>query len=73
MGESVDPITSEKLVESMKSIENRKAPGLDGINIEFLKCGESGFKFQLLKLINEYWKRGKSTRIVARGKGNIRV
>jgi hypothetical protein len=50
-----DAITLDELKNTLKNLKNRKAPGLDKINVDLIKYGGLALEFWLLYLINECW------------------
>lgn len=55
----VDDITLEELLLTIKLSKNRKASGLDGINMELIKYGGIFLHLRLLTLYNMCWKSHK--------------
>lgn len=54
-----DPITLTEVQEAVKQMKNRKATGLDNINIELIKYGGIMLHLRILHLVNECWKQRK--------------
>ena len=52
----MDDISAEEIYTAIKALEINKAPGIDEINPELLKCGEDIIVEQLMKLFNHIWK-----------------
>lgn len=52
----VDNLSIEELQEALKKSKNRKAPGMNGINTEFLKYAGILFHLRLLHFFNMCWK-----------------
>lgn len=52
----VDMITLDELQQALRDSKNRKASGLDKINMELLKHGGPLFELRFLHLINECWR-----------------
>jgi hypothetical protein len=52
----IDDITLEEVTKAIKSMKNRKAPGLNGINVELVKYSGSLFHLKLLHFLNMCWK-----------------
>jgi hypothetical protein len=55
-GKTVGEISMEELESAIQGLKNRKAPGLDGINLELLKYGGITLKLRLLHLLHLSWK-----------------
>lgn len=54
--EGLDDISLEELTDAFQTTRNRKATGLDGINIELWKYGGIILHLRLLHLYNKCWK-----------------
>jgi hypothetical protein len=52
----IDDITLEEVTKAIKSMKNRKAPGLNGINAELVKYSGFLFHLRLLHFLNMCWK-----------------
>lgn len=56
---NIDPLTMDEFEEALQKSKNRKAPGLDGINLELIKYSGTTLKQRLLHLLNLCWKNCK--------------
>ena len=51
----LNAITMHELETVLKQAKNRKAPGIDGINMELWKYGSRKLKIRILQLFNDIW------------------
>lgn len=56
--EHIDPITFEEYNIAISHCQNKKAPGIDGINGELIKYAPISLKIRLLDFLNICWKFG---------------
>jgi hypothetical protein len=54
--DDIDGITLEEVKKAIKSMKNRKAAGLNGINVTLVKYSGSLFHLRLLHFLNMCWK-----------------
>jgi hypothetical protein len=52
----VDNIEFNELNEIINNMKNKKAIGIDNMNIELLKYAPTSVKYRFLDIINIYWK-----------------
>lgn len=55
----IDLIDIKELQDVLKSFRNRKAPGIDNMNLELIKYGGTLLQFRYLHLINMCWQKKK--------------
>ena len=53
----VDAISLQELDDVLNTMKNRKAPGIDGVNVELIKHSGIICRLRILHLINNCWKR----------------
>uniref|UniRef100_A0A3B4ZND7 Reverse transcriptase domain-containing protein n=1 Tax=Stegastes partitus TaxID=144197 RepID=A0A3B4ZND7_9TELE len=58
------PITTEEIVEVIRSLSSGKAPGLDGFTAEFFKCFATELAPLLLDVYTEAFDAGSSTQLL---------
>ncbi|KAJ4434064.1 hypothetical protein ANN_16383 [Periplaneta americana] len=52
-------ITKMELENALTTLRNRKAPGIDGLNVELFKYGSTKLKNRLIQLLNDIWSMGR--------------
>ena len=55
---NIDPLNIDELESALESFKNKKAPGIDQIQIELIKYSPPSLRNRLLLLLNECWKAG---------------
>ena len=58
-GLGLDDLTMDEMTEALKTIKNRKATGINGVNAEMWKYGGTMLHLRLLHLFNMCWKTGQ--------------